>query len=81
MSEVRELREGQSLRAAAALLELRPHLGSPEALAERIDAQRAGGYRVVGAFEGDAEEAAAVAGFRIAQRMRITSYHFGRGLS
>ena len=54
MAEVRELREGESLRAAAALLELRPHVGSPEAMAERIDAQRAAGYRIVAAFDPDA---------------------------
>ena len=66
---VQELLEGESLRAAAALLELRPHLGSPEAMAERIDAQRAGGYRVVGAFDGDSEDAAAVAGFRVAENL------------
>jgi hypothetical protein len=33
-----------SRRAAAALLELRPHLGAPEATAERNNAQRAAGY-------------------------------------
>ena len=53
MPEVRELREGESRRAAAALLELRPHVGSPAAMAERIDAQRADGYRVVAAFDAD----------------------------
>jgi predicted GNAT superfamily acetyltransferase len=69
MTEVRELREGESLRAAAALLELRPQVGSPEAMADRIDGQRAGGYRVVAAFDPDAEDAAAVAGFRIAENL------------
>ena len=69
MAEVRELREGESLRAAAALLELRPHVGSPEAMAQRIDAQRAAGYRIVAAFDPDAAEAAAVAGFRIGENL------------
>jgi predicted GNAT superfamily acetyltransferase len=69
MTEVRELREGESRRAAAALLELRPHVGSPAAMAERIDAQRAAGYRVVGAFDAGEDEAAAVAGFRIAENL------------
>ena len=69
MAEVRELREGESLRAAAALLELRPHVGSPEAMAERIDAQRAAGYRIVAAFDPGAQDAAAVAGFRIAENL------------
>ena len=69
MAEVRELREGESLRAAAALLELRPHVGSPEAMAERIDAQRAAGYRIVAAFDAGAAEAAAAAGFRIGENL------------
>ena len=41
------------------------HHGTVEALAARIDAQRADGYRVVASFEDDV--AAAVAGFRIAE--------------
>lgn len=69
MSEVRELSENESGRAALALLELRPHVGSPEAMAERIDAQRAGGYRVVAAFDPGEEDAAAAAGFRIAENL------------
>ena len=43
MPEVRELRAGESHLAAAALLELRPQYGSAEAVAERVDAQRAAG--------------------------------------
>ena len=69
MSQVRELAAGQSRHAAVALLELRPHVGSPETMAERIDAQRAGGYRVVAAFDEGEEDAAAVAGFRIASNL------------
>ena len=63
---VRELGPGETSLAARTLLELRPALGSAEALVRQVDGrQRAAGYRVVGAFaEGD-EEAAAVAGFRI----------------
>jgi GNAT superfamily N-acetyltransferase len=60
---VREIPEGESHVAAAALLELRPHHGSVEALTEQIDKQRPGGYRIVASLEGEA--AAAVAGFRI----------------
>jgi hypothetical protein len=44
MPEVRELLEGEPRRAAAAMLELRPHVGSPDVMTERIDAQRAGGF-------------------------------------
>jgi len=63
---VRELGPGETLLAARTLLELRPHHGSPEALARQVDErQRPAGYRLVGAFEDGAEEATAVAGFRI----------------
>jgi GNAT superfamily N-acetyltransferase len=67
---VRELPAGETARAARALLELRPALGSAEALVRRIDdVQRADGYRLVAAFdEDDADaDAAAVAGFRITE--------------
>lgn len=60
---VREIQPGESHIAAAALLELRTHFESVEALAARIDLQRAGGYRIVASLNGD--EAAAVAGFRV----------------
>jgi GNAT superfamily N-acetyltransferase len=69
MSEVRELRQGESHLAAAALLELRPHIGSPEAMTERIDGARAGGYRIAAAFDPGDPEAAAAAGFRIAENL------------
>ena len=63
---VRELGPGETHLAARTLLELRPALGSPEALVQHIDERlRPTGYRLIGAFEDGAEEAAAVAGFRI----------------
>jgi GNAT superfamily N-acetyltransferase len=62
---VREIPPGESHIAAAALIELRTHFESVEALTERIDFQRAGGYRIAASLEGD--EAAAVAGFRISE--------------
>ena len=63
---VRELGPGETHLAARALLELRGHHGSVEALVKQIDRrQRPTGYRVIGAFEDGAEEAAAAAGFRI----------------
>jgi GNAT superfamily N-acetyltransferase len=65
--EVREILAGETAVAAAALLELRPHHGSVEALTVRIDSQRADGYRVAAALEDG--EAAAVAGFRIAENL------------
>ena len=63
---VRELGPGETALAARTLLQLRPGLGSPEALVRHVDERlRAGGYRLIGAFEDGAEEATAAAGFRI----------------
>ena len=69
MSQVRELDASETRRAAAALLELRPHWGTPEELTARIDAQRATGYRVAASFDEGAEDAAAVAGFRVGENL------------
>jgi GNAT superfamily N-acetyltransferase len=65
----RELQASESHRAAAALLELRPDYASSGALVERIDAQRAAGYRVVGSFEPGDAAAAAVGGFWIGENL------------
>lgn len=65
MPDVRELHEGESHLAAAALLELRPRYETAERITRHIDEQRAGGYRVAASFEPGDAEAAAVAGFRI----------------
>ena len=69
MPEVRELLAGETHRAAAALLELRPHVGSPDALVARVDEQRGSGYRVAGSFDAGDEDAAAVAGFRVGESL------------
>jgi GNAT superfamily N-acetyltransferase len=69
MPDVRELGHGESHLAAAALLELRPHVGTPAELAERVDRQRSDGYRVIGSFEAGEEEAAAAAGFRVGENL------------
>jgi GNAT superfamily N-acetyltransferase len=66
---VRELHEGESHLAAAALLELRPHLETAAAITRRIDEQRASGYRVAASFEPGEEDAAAAAGFRIGENL------------
>ena len=68
-AEIRELQPGEEALAAAALLELRPHLGDPAALAERAAAQRARGYRIVAVFESGEREAAAAAGFRVSENL------------
>jgi GNAT superfamily N-acetyltransferase len=69
MPEARELLADESHRAALALLELRPRFESVERITSQIDAQRSSGYRVVGSFEDGDQDAAAVAGFRIAHNL------------
>jgi len=69
MPEIREIHEGETLRAARALLELRPHRAPAEALAALADGQRAAGYRLAGSFEPGEDEAAAVAGFRVQENL------------
>jgi GNAT superfamily N-acetyltransferase len=62
----RELGPGETALAARTLLELRPALGSPEALVRQVDErQRPAGYRLVGSFEPGSQDAVAVAGFRV----------------
>jgi GNAT superfamily N-acetyltransferase len=68
-ADVRELGPGETAKGAAALLRLRPAYGDARALVARADAQRPDGYRLVGSFEPGEEEAAAVAGFRVAQNL------------
>src|SRR4051794_615128 len=66
---IRELEPGETHRAAEAMLELRPHLGTALAFVRRVDdVQRPEGYRLVASFDDDAtdaDDAAAVAGFRV----------------
>lgn len=69
MSEIREVAEGETHRAAPALLELRPNAGPLDTLISRVDVQRGGGYRIVGAFDEDEGVAAAVVGFKVAENL------------
>jgi GNAT superfamily N-acetyltransferase len=69
MPELRELGPGETHRAARALLELRPQRGPAGAIVALADAQRAAGYRLVGSFEAGEEDAAGVAGFRVAENL------------
>jgi hypothetical protein len=57
MSQVRELEHSETRRVTAALSELRPQVGSPEAMTERVGARRAAGHRVAAAFEEGGEDA------------------------
>jgi len=64
---VRELGPGETHLAFDAALALRPHLGSRDQFARRIDdLQRPEGFRVAASFGDDPGRAAAYAGFRIA---------------
>ena len=69
MREIREVANGETHRAAPALLELRPDAGPLDALISRIDVQRGAGYRIVGAFDEDQDAAAAVIGFKVAENL------------
>jgi GNAT superfamily N-acetyltransferase len=62
---VREIPPGDEESVAVALLELRPRHGTAAAVAAAAAAQRPDGYRLLGAFQEDAVEAVAVAGFRV----------------
>ena len=65
MIEVREIPEGETERAAVAVLELRPRWDTAAAVVAFIDnSLRPAGYRLVGVFDGDQPDAAATAGFR-----------------
>jgi len=67
---VRELPEGDTELAARALLELRPDSGPVEALVTAVDrVHRPAGYRLVASFDDGERDAAAVAGFRIEEKL------------
>jgi predicted GNAT superfamily acetyltransferase len=75
MASVRELHEGETELAARALLELRPQLGSAEALVARVDrGLRPGGYRLIASFDDGERDAAAVAGFRVMEMLAYGRY-------
>src|SRR3954465_12925366 len=69
MPEIREIPEGETARAARALLELRPQRAPAATLVALADGQRATGYRLVGSFEPGEDDAAAVAGFRVQENL------------
>jgi GNAT superfamily N-acetyltransferase len=72
--DVREIPAGETRLAAAALLELRPQYETVEAIVERVDELREGGYRVAGSFEPGEEDAAGVAGFHIGEMLQWGRY-------
>jgi GNAT superfamily N-acetyltransferase len=63
---IAEIVPPDTARAFTAMRELRPHLTDAASFAARVDElQRPEGYRLVGAFEAEGEDAVAVAGFRL----------------
>ena len=62
---IRELTGNEAALAYEAMAELRK-LASPDSFLERVARQRREGYRLIGSFEPDDEQAAAVGGFRLA---------------
>ena len=75
MPSVRELPAGETELAARTLLELRPHAGPASTLVDLIDDElRPNGYRLVGSFEDGEDDAAAVAGFRVARMIAWGRY-------
>jgi GNAT superfamily N-acetyltransferase len=62
---IREIPEGETATAFAAMRELRTHLGDVDEFVRIVDGvQRRQGYRLVGCFVDGKEDAVAVAGFR-----------------
>ncbi|MGO8949984.1 MAG: hypothetical protein ACLQUY_20475 [Ktedonobacterales bacterium] len=52
MATIRELGTPETFLAYPAMLELRPHLGSPDEFVQLVNQeQRPEGYRLVGSFE------------------------------
>jgi GNAT superfamily N-acetyltransferase len=73
--EVRELPADETSLAYAAMHELRPHIHSEAEFVARVnDVQRPGGYRLVASFDPGERDAAAVAGFRIADMLAWGHY-------
>jgi ribosomal protein S18 acetylase RimI-like enzyme len=67
---IRELGPGETGLAFEAMRALRPALASEDDFVARVDGvQRAEGYRVVAAFDDGAEQAVAVAGFRLGHNL------------
>src|ERR1700704_1665503 len=65
---IRELLPPESPRAFDAMRALRPQLRDASEFVALVDESlRATGYRLIGVFEPEAEDAAAVAGFRVTQ--------------
>ena len=63
---IRELGAGENHLAYAAMLELRPKIGSSADFVRTVnDKQRPQGYRLIASFDEEDEQAAGAAGFRV----------------
>lgn len=75
-TKIAEIPVGETHRAHRAMLELRPDAGAVDAFAAMVDDElRPQGYRLIGVFDDNlAEDAVAVAGFRIARNLAWGRY-------
>jgi GNAT superfamily N-acetyltransferase len=73
--DIREVLPPDTGLAYLAMKDLRTHLTDEEEFARRIDdVQRPEGYRLVGAFDAEEPDAAAVAGFRVGNNLADGHY-------
>lgn len=79
---IREIMPPDTGLAFAAMRALRTDLADEASFVERVDGiQRPEGYRLVGAFAGDRQDAAAVAGFRTGHSLAWSHYLYVDDLS
>lgn len=80
--ELRELRAGETRLAYDAMRALRASIGDEREFAAHVDGVlRTGGYRLVGAFLPQREQAVAVAGFRLGDSLAWGRYLYVDDLS
>ena len=81
-AEIRELTAGETHLAHQAMNALRPAYENEQEFAEHVDGVlRSAGYRLVGAFVSDREQAVAVAGFRTSHSLAWGHYLYVDDLS
>jgi GNAT superfamily N-acetyltransferase len=82
MANVSECSPGETHRAHQAMQALRPAYESEQQFSEHVDGVlRPAGYRLIGAFLPDREQAVAVAGFRIGDSLAWDRYLYVDDLS